>query len=585
MPLLPPRCASVINATPPSRLDGQTAHNAAAALTRPKASPHLSAGVGTPHMEDSVNSSRPGRARGWTTLITGVAIAGMTATLTACGGGASGSDTGNGSGTPVAGNTLTIATPASPNSLDPGTVDNAFTTYTLLAYAPLIYRAADGSLKPDLAKSWKLVGDGNQQLDITLRDDATFSDGSKVTADAVKASLEYAQKAPGAQAPMLAGMAFEVTDPHSLTITSATPNPLLAETFTQFYGVGQIISPKGLADPKALAADGDSQGAGPYVLDPSNTVAGDHYTFTARDHYFDAARQHYKKIVIRVIANPQASLNALKTKQVDVVTSGDPTVASQVKSAGMQVAAVPFVFQGLNLLDRDGTVSKPLGDVRVRQAINHAIDRSAVSKAVLGQYGVPTTQTVVKGGDGYSDKAADSYPYDVQKAKKLLADAGYADGFTLKVTSIQFSGIDTMAQALQGQLAKVGITLDVTTRTDVASYVQDMTGGQFPAAAVGYGAQPMFLEGAGLFLPIAPLFNGFHTADPHVAELYTQAAAADSDKRADLDRQLEEYLVEKAWFAPVAFSPVLYFSRAGLGGLTVSGAAPVATPLDWYDTK
>ena len=532
-----------------------------------------------------MNTSRPGRDRGWTKLVTSVAIAGMTATLTACDGGSSAGSTGNGSGAPVAGDTLTIAAPAPPNSLDPGTVDNAFTTYTLLAYAPLIYRAADGSLEPDLAKSWKLVGDGNKQLDIILRDDATFSDGSKVTASAVKASLEYAQKAPGAQAPMLAGMTFEVTDPTSITITSATPNPLLAETFTQFYGVGQIISPQGLADPGALAADGDSQGAGPYELDPSNTVAGDHYTFTARDHYFDTARQHYLLIVIRVIAFQQASLNALKTKQVDVVTSGDPTVASQVEAAGMHVAAVPFVFQGLNLLDRDGTVSTPLGDVRVRQAINYAIDRNAVSKAVLGRYGVPTTETVVEGGDGYSDKAADSYPYDVRKAKKLLAEAGYADGFTLKVTSIQFAGIDTMAQAIKGQLAKVGITLDLTARTDVAAYIQDMTGGQFPAAAVGYGAQPMFLEGPGLFLPSAPVFNGFHTDDPRVAELYTQAAAADPETRADLDRQLQEYLVENAWFAPVAFSPVLYFSRADLGGVEVSGAAPVATPLDWYDTK
>src|SRR3569833_248067 len=112
-------------------------------------------------MEDSVNTSRPGRDRGWTKLVTSVAIAGMTATLTACDGGSSAGSTGNGSGAPVAGDTLTIAAPAPPNSLDPGTVDNAFTTYTLLAYAPLIYRAADGSLEPDLAKSWKLVGDGD----------------------------------------------------------------------------------------------------------------------------------------------------------------------------------------------------------------------------------------------------------------------------------------------------------------------------------------------------------------------------------------------------------------------------------------
>lgn len=401
----------------------------------------------------------------------------------------------------------------------------------------------------------------------------------------MKASLEYAQKAPGAQAPMIAGMTFEVTDPTHLTISSPAPNPLLAETFTQFYGVGQIIGPKGLADPSKLAADTESQGAGPYVLDPEDTVAGDHYTYTARDDYFDTERQHYEKIVVRVIANPQATVNALKTKQVDVVIGGDATVTSQVEAAGAKVSAVPFVFQGLSLLDRDGVVSKPLGDVRVRQAINYAIDRDTVTQAVLGDLGVPTTQTVVEGGDGYSEEAAERYPYDVEKAKELLAEAGYADGFTLKVTSAQFAGIDTMAQAIAGQLAEVGIEVDLTTRTDVAAYVQDMTAQEFPAAAVGYGAQPMFLMGQGLFLPTAPVFNGFKTEDPEVMDLYTQAAAADAETRAELDRQLQEYLVENAWFAPVAFSPVLYFTRADLGGVEVSGAAPVATPLDWYDTK
>ena len=529
--------------------------------------------------------SRPRFGRGWTRLVSGAGIAALVATTAACGGGSSASTAGDSSGAPVVGDTLTIATIAPPNSLDPGTVDQAFSTYTMLSYDALIYRAADGSLKPDLAASWKLVGDTNQQLDLTLRSGATFSDGTPVTADAVKASLDYAKKAPGAQAPMLASLTFEVTDPTSLTVKSATPNPLLAETFTQFYGVGQIIGPKGLADPTKLAADAASQGAGPYVLSPTDTVAGDHYTYTAREGYFDTARQHYKKIVIRVIANGQATVNALKTKQVDAVIGGDATVTSQVEAAGAKVSAVPFVFQGLNLIDRGGKVSKPLGDVRVRQAINYAIDRKTVSKALLGDLGVPTTQTVVEGGDGYSKDAAERYPYDVQKAKALLAEAGYAAGFTLKVTSAQFAGIDTMAQALQGQLSKVGIKVELTTRTDVGAYIQDMTGGQFPAAAVGYGAQPMFLEGQGLFLPTAAVFNGFKTDDPKVTALYAQAAAADAKTRADLDKQLQEYLVENAWFAPVAFSPVLYFSRADLGGVEVSGEAPIASPLDWYDTK
>lgn len=530
------------------------------------------------HVSPSISRS------GWTRAVSLASAAVLATTLSACGGGSS-TNGAKGSGTPVHGDTLTVTIPVPPTTLNPALADQALTDYTLMAYDSLIYRAADGSLQPALAESWKMVGDNNQQLDLKLRSGVTFSDGAPVTAQAVKASLDYAAKAAGPQANMLAALTVSVTGPLSLSIKSSTPNPLLPDTFTQFYGVGEIISPKGLADPKSLSADSASHGAGAYVLDPSGTVAGDHYAYTARSGYYEPDRQHYKKIVVRVIANPQAVVNALKTKQVDVAVAGDPTVSQQVSSAGLKVTSVPFVFQGLSLMDRAGTVSKPLGDVRVRQAINYAIDRETVTKAVLGSQGVPTTQTVVKGADGYSDKAAARYPYDVDKAKQLLTEAGYPNGFALPVASAPFAGIDTMAQAIKGQLAKVGIKVQLKTETDVTAYLQHLTDHKFPAAAIGYGAQPMYLEGQGLFLPTAPVFNGFKTADPTVERLYQQAAAAEPKTRADLDRQIEEYLVDQAWFAPVAFAPVLYFSRSDLGGVRVSGAAPIATPLDWFDTK
>jgi ABC-type transport system substrate-binding protein len=489
-------------------------------------------------------------------------------------------------GAAVQGDTLTIAIQAAPNSLNPGTVDNAFTTYTLLAYESLIYQASDGSLQPGLAASWKYVGAGNKQLDLTLRQGVKFSDGDPVTAEAVKASLDYSRKALGPQAPLLAGVtSVDVTGPASLSIKLAASNPLVPQILTQYYGIGQIISPKGLAATKDLTVAHPSAGAGPYVFDPTATVPGDHYTYVARSDYFEPTRQHYKKVVIRVIANPQAVVNALKTGQVDIVAGGDTTSASQATTAGMQVVSMPFVWQGLNLIDRGGEISKPLGDVRVRQAINYAIDRKTVSTAVLGKYGVPSVETVVEGAGGYSTKAAESYPYDPEKAKQLLAEAGYKDGFTLPVLSVKFGGIDTMAQALASQLAKVGIKVDLTTAPDAQSYVTQSVSRKFPVVVVAYGAGPMYLVGAGLFLPTAAVFNGFKTNSAELVSLYNKAAAADPTQRAALDTQMQEYLVENAWFAPVAFSPVLYFARPDLGGVTVNAKAPVACPLDWFDTK
>lgn len=520
-------------------------------------------------------------------LLGGLALAGVLVVgVTGCGGSSSTAKGTAPSGKPVPGGTLTIAAQAPPNSMNPGLVDEALSTYTLLAYDPLITLASDGSLQPDLATSWTYVGGNNEQLDLKLRSGVTFSDGSPLTAQAVKASLDYTRKAPGAQAQLLGSVSsIDVTGPLALSIKTSTPDPILPLSLSQFNGVGQVISPAGLADPTKLTVETASQGAGPYVFDPSASVAGDHYTYNARQGYFDPARQHYKKIVVRVIANPQASVSALRTGQVDAVIGGDPSVAPQVTSAGLQVSAIPFVFQGLNLIDRGGEVSKPLGDVRVRQAINYALDRKTLATAVLGKYGVPTDETVVQGGDGFSAAVANRYPYDPAKAKQLLTEAGYPNGFTLPVLSFQLAGIDTMAQAIKGQLAKVGINVDLTTETDTQAYIVNSVNHKFPAVAIGYGAQPMALEGQGLFLSTAPVFNGFKTADPTLVSLYQKAAAADEQTRAKLDQQMEEYLVNQAWFAPVAFSPVLYFSRADLGGIKLTGASPISSPLDWYNTK
>jgi ABC-type transport system substrate-binding protein len=533
-------------------------------------------------LEDVVFERSPGSARN---LRIARALALVCCLVAAgCGGGSTASK--GTTGKPIPGGTLTVAVQSAPNSLDPGTVDAAFSHFTGLAYDPLIYQASDGSLQPDLATSWKFVGSGNRQLDLTLRSGVTFSDGGTLTAAGVKSSLDYASKAPGAQASYLGSVkSIDVTGPMSLSIKLSTDNPMLPNILDQYSGVGQIISPKALTKPKSLSVSSTSAGAGPYVYDPGASVAGDHYTYDASKGYFEPARQHYKKIVLRVIANQQAAANALKTGQVDAVVGGDPSVANQVKAAGLNVTSVPFVWQGLDLLDRDGEVSKPLGDVRVRQAINYAIDRPTVAKAVLGDYGVPTNQVVVQGADGYSAAGATKYNHDPAKAKQLLSEAGYPNGFTLPVLAIKFAGIDTMAEAMQSQLAKVGITVKLTTVTDANTYVAEATSKKFPAMAVGYGAQPIYLEGQGLFLPTAAVFNAFKSSSPMLSSLYEQAAAAAPAHRADLDRQIQDFLIDNAWFAPVAFSPVLYFSRANLGGLKVSGASPIANPLDWYDTK
>ncbi|NNG38264.1 hypothetical protein HJ588_03120 [Flexivirga sp. ID2601S] len=514
-----------------------------------------------------------------------VAAAGLAASMTVAACTSSGSTSGgaSGSGAGKVGDTLTVAVQAPATGMNPATVDTAFVTYTTLAYEPLIYRDSSGKLQPALASEWKLA-DGNTTMNITLRSGVKFADGDPVTADAVKKSLEYIKGAKSNQAQYLATVSsITVTDPTHLTIKLSAPNPMLPNMLTQDYGVGEIISPKGLSKIGSLTTGSQSAGAGAYIYDPKASVPGDHYAYTANPNYYaKSERQHYKKIVVKVMTNPQAALNALKTKQVQVA-AGDFSTAKQAKAASLDVSWVPFVWAGLNLIDRGGQVSKPLGDVRVRQAINYAIDRKSITSALLGDYGIPTDQPSVKGMDGYSEKAAGRYPFDPAKAKQLLAQAGYPNGFDLPVLSVHFAGIDSLTEALVPQLAKVGIRLKPNYVSDSQSYITGATNKKWPAVAVGYGSQPMYIMGQGLFLPQAKVFNGFATKSPELISLYDKAAAAAPADRGKLNVQMEDWLVENAWFAPVAHTPVFYYSQPTIGGVQVSGASPVATVLDWYD--
>jgi ABC-type transport system substrate-binding protein len=398
--------------------------------------------------------------------------------------------------------------------------------------------------------------------------------------------LDYTRSQPGAQVPLLgaiANIATEGTD--TVIINMAQPNPMLPEALTESYGLGQIIAPAGLK-PGSLNVDKASQGAGPYVYDPSKSAAGDRYTYTANKKYFDQSRIHYKTIVIRVIADPQAQLNAIKTGQIDAIAGGAPPIAATAKSSGLAVTNVESGWLGISFLDRQGMVTKALGDVRVRQAINYAINRDAIAKALTGGFGSATTETVVKGSDGYSDKAASAYPYDPAKAKKLLAEAGYPNGFSFDAVSSVFGGIDAVAQAVAGQLKAVGITMKVTAVTDQQSYITKMTSRKFAAAAIPFGTMPMWGQGAALFGPGAFVFNPFQSSSDDLTKLYAQAAATSGDTaRGTLDSQIEDYLVENAWFAPVTTTPFFYFTRSDLGGVKVSVAAPFSNPADWYNTK
>lgn len=494
----------------------------------------------------------------------------LAGSLVSCSSATSGADRSPGGGV---GDVLTVAHSIAPQTLDPAKTVQNNAWYQMLAYQPLIVRRSDGTLLPGLAASWQYRDGGNTTFELTLRRDVTFSDGSKLTAKNVVDHFTYVQKAGGQFAPLFAGDTFTAEGPRTVVIETPKPNPDLPILLTQDYVVGGIVSPTGLKHKAKLGTR--TSGAGPYRLDPSATVAGDHYTYVRNSHYYDKKSVHWKKVVIRVITDPKATLNAMKTGQVDVAV-GDPSTLSVARKAGLGVDMTPLLWTGVTLADRDGTMAKPLADVRVRRALNHATDRKAIASALFPDNGEPTQQLTAPGGAGYDKALERTYPYDVARAKALLAEAGYPRGFELKIVTGRYGSMNLVAQALAQQWKKVGVTLKVTDHANANQYFSAAFAPKFPAFMTAFGHQPIWTEGPSLFLPTA-MFNPFHTKDAKLQALYDDAAKARGDEKKRRDRVVKAYLVEQAWFVPVVATGLPYYAGRDVTGTSVSPKAPLAS--------
>jgi ABC-type transport system substrate-binding protein len=467
-----------------------------------------------------------------------------------------------------ASDTLNIAIGSTFASLDPalgGNGDPIVLPYEL-SYEPLIYKNPDGSFAPGLATKWGYTDTENKVFSLTLRKGVKFSDGGALTADGVKKSLEYYGAAKGPFASRIAQFkSIDVTGPLSLTITLTESNPELPYLLMQRSTTGDIISPKGLANPKALGTS--TAGAGQYMIDKSATVTNQTYTFVQNPNYWNKSAVHYKKVVLKVITDPNATLAALKSGQIDYAF-GTSRNADSAKSAGFNVYTAPYVFTQVQLFDRKGTLVKALGDQRVRQALNYAIDRKTVTKALFGSYGGPNNQSTLPGSDGYSKDLADTYAYDLNKAKSLMKEAGYANGFTLPMLAFNLQPGETdAAQAISSEWAKIGVKVKVIVPSSVNEFIAVL--GKNPDMMFFYGIQPMsamFPEWSG---------NGYgnpqHIDDAQLNAIYQEAnSTVDTAKQAVLWQKLQARLTDLAWMVPFGYQDKIILARKSVGGIDLN---------------
>jgi len=478
-------------------------------------------------------------------LVAATAVAAVGLSLAGCSGGAASSgDDGR----------LVVAVSTPPVSLDTLKAATGIpgTWFETPAYAAILTRDANGQIQAGLAEQWGYIGEGNTEFEFTLRPGLKFADGTPLTAKETADSLTYfTATTTGPTRAYFAPMTFTAVDETTVHISSATPNPIIPDLLTVGLLGGAPISPAGIADEAARA--GDTFGAGQYVLDTSRTVSGDHYVYVPNENYFDPEAITYSEIEIRVIPNVQQQVQALKTGQIDAMI-GDPSIGGTVTGDGFAEIHSPATVYNFYLMDRDGKNVPALADERVRQALNYAIDRAAIAEAALGEYGSATTQPAIDAGpaSGYVASLENAYPYDPAKARQLLAEAGYANGFSMPVTYLGYSPTDTtIAQAAASQLAEVGVTLELKAEPDFGTWVNDLVSGEYAATLLTGDGSLMFLNAQFGWTPDA-VMNQYGVSDPDVNAAFQALATASAGELEKAAQAVNTVIVEKALALPIA---------------------------------
>lgn len=341
-----------------------------------------------------------------------------------------------------------------PSSLDPVNVTGGHDmTFLRLIYDRLLeVDTKTGQVKEGLATEWGYSDDG-KTFSLTLREGVKFSDGTPVDAEAVKANLERNFKLTKLGL-VTSVSSVAVVSPTELKLTMGEDSAWLAEQLAS--NSGYMVSPAAFEESNEDVS-GNPIGSGPYVIEKN--VAGSQIVFKKNADYWNEDRGFYESIDLKFFKTPVSMNQALQSGQIEVAARTSLTDIDTLKKAdGIEVEVDPSLA---HYHVQFNMASPKLEDKRVREAFNYALDRDALAKAATGGHGEPTQSMYPPSSEYSSDATQSLYSYDPDKAKQLLADAGFADGIELKCSTYTGSGYETSSPYILEQLDAVGIKVDL----------------------------------------------------------------------------------------------------------------------------
>ena len=436
---------------------------------------------------------------------------------------------------------LVYAVATEPAGLDPHlTTAHASILVHKNIYSRLLVQMGDMSLQPELAESWEMSEDGLTYT-FHLRQGVKFHNGREMTADDVVYSYERMinpDVGSVARNYFLSVASVEAADPYTVVFTLSAPDA----TF-----IGYVASNYAAIVPKEVVEEfGDLKantcGTGPYKL--REYVEGNRIVLEKNPDFFLEGQPKLDTLTYVIMADEAARLAALRTGEVHIAklsATNLPLVEGNSDITVMEYLTPNYDYIGFNLFDVE-----PLKDKRVRQAISLLIDREAYADMIYDGHATVVGPVSVSMGNWPIDITGNEfYTRDVEKAKALLAEAGYPDGFTLKMTAGVDPETTNGAQVIQAQLAEGGIMVEIEV-LELAQYIDAWREHTHESIIGMNGAGSDPDRSLNFFFSSTSSTNVWGYSNPRIDELgiIGKTATTDAERKAAYDEMQEIILDE-----------------------------------------
>lgn len=437
--------------------------------------------------------------------------------------GDTGTETNTDSGTTeeaAAGGDLIIAELSDASSLDPhGSNDVPSSNIQSNLYETLVNRDANGELVPGLAESWTQVDDLTWEF--KLKTGVTFHDGEAFNAEAVKTSFDRLLD-PEVASPraFLFEMVTEVKVVDESTVQFVTEYPFSPLLAHLTHNGGSIISPKSIEeDYAAMEADSSVKAGSVIGTNPVGTGPFKFESWTPGTEIklvkfaeYAGTPVHIDSVTFKVVPESATRVAELQSGYAHIIGAVEPGQVANVNTfegaSVLETASSSLTYLGFN------TEKEPFNDPKVRQAISKAIDRPTLIDGIYEGFGIPAISPLAPGIFGYTEDVT-SMAYNIDEAKALLAEAGYADGFKTTIWTNDNPARQQVAIVLQEELKKLNIQAEIEVM-EFGSYLEKTAAGEHDMFILGW-SNPTGDADYGLYA----LFHSSQHGDPGNRSFYT----------------------------------------------------------------